>query len=308
MSPQEIISQRLANQQLSQHKFTKPEDLVAWMGAVQAQDFQAGLWAIGMRLKGAGIGDVQKAIIERKIVRTWPMRGTLHFVPAKDARWMLELLTPRVMRGYARRHQQLGISESMLKRSRDVLTKALRDGKQLTRPQIYEIFKKEKIPTQESRGLHILGRLAHDRLIIFGPHQGIQPTFVLFDEWIPKGRDLKGDQALYKLAKRYFQSHAPATVYDFAWWSGLAVTDARRAMASVTNNKLPITNYKSEAFLLPPWDEYLVAYKDRSAAIDAKHRPKAFGPGNGIFSPVVVINGKVEGTWNRKMEMKFLGN
>ncbi len=307
MTSEEITAIRLEYQQISQQKFSKPEDVVTWMGAVQSQDFQGGLWGIGLRTKGAIAADVLKAIESGKIVRTWPMRGTLHFIAAQDARWMLELMTPRIKRSYARRHEQLRITSGMLERSRTILTKALTGGNKLTRPQIYELFEQEKIPTEESRGLHILGRLAHDRLIIFGPHAGKQATFVLFDEWIPKGNDLKGDEALTEIAKRYFQSHGPATDYDFAWWTGLTLGDARKAMelSGYKPSKGEKASATTRAYLLPPFDEYIVAYKDRTAIME-QHHGKLLNPGaNGMLSPTIIIDGRVVGTWKRSGETQL---
>ncbi len=310
MTQTEIIAQRLYNQQISRQQFSKPEEVVSWMGAVQSQDWQGGLWGIGLRMKNPDFTQILEAINTGKIVRTWPMRGTLHFIAAKDARWMLELLTPRIIANYAWRHEQLGITQDMLVRAGKVITKALRGGKRLTRPQIYELFEREKIPAKESKGLHILGRLAHDRLIIFGPREGKQATFVLFDEWIPKGESPSREEALREIAKRYFQSHGPATVYDFAWWTGLTMKDARKGYEMMKVSATERERGSTEAsgpnvYLLPPFDEYIVAYKDRSAIME-EHHGKLINPGaNGMLAPTIIIDGRVVGTWNRKMEMKF---
>ena len=191
---------------------------------------------------------------------------------------------------------------------------ALEGGTRLTRPAIYQRLEAARIATKDSRGLHILFRLAHDGLICFGAHEGKQPTFALLDEWLPPARALDRDEALAELARRYFTSHGPATVKDFGWWSGLDAADARAglemAKRSLRQESIegqvywlsPSTSsarIKSPAaWLLPPFDEYTVAYQDRSAVLPAKHAARAR---NGIFGPIVVIDGQVVGTWTRQL-------
>jgi hypothetical protein len=160
--------------------------------------------------------------------------------------------------------------------------------------------------------LHILGLLAQEGVICFGPRIGKQQSFVLLDEWIPDSRNIKGDEALAELANRYFISHGPASLQDFVWWSGLTVSDAKKGLESVKNsfveekfnnqsfwmNAQTSFNTTPSTFLLPAYDEYLVAYRDRSAALEPIHT-KTVLTNNGIFNPSLVINGKVEGTWKR---------
>ncbi|HVF66173.1 MAG TPA: crosslink repair DNA glycosylase YcaQ family protein, partial [Pyrinomonadaceae bacterium] len=132
-----VAAERLANQHLSRQVFEKPSDVVRHLGAVQAQDYLASLWAVGLRTKGATEADVERALADRSVVRTWPMRGTLHFVPAADARWMLGLLTPRVVARSAARYRQLELDERTFARCGEVFVRALRGGKSLTRAATY---------------------------------------------------------------------------------------------------------------------------------------------------------------------------
>jgi hypothetical protein len=310
-----IARQRLVNQQIAKPTFAHPSQVVQWLGAVQAQDYLGALWAVGLRLPGATEPAIEQALAEKTIVRTWPMRGTIHFVAPADARWMLELLTPRVVQGAKSRLAQLGLDEAIIAASAKVLAKALQGGRQLTRSALYEHLEQANIATKDSRGLHILGRLAHDRLLCFGARAGKQPTFALLDEWVPQAKSLPRDEALARLAQRYFTSHGPATLQDFVWWAGLNLTEARAGIQAVgselgretiggqeyyyAQEQPAAPPATSEAFLLPPFDEYLVAYRDRSASLDAEHQPRVVPGGNGIFNPIVVTDGRVTGLWKR---------
>src|SRR5438552_16716863 len=229
MSGVNIARLRLRNQQIAQHDFRTPAKLVSHLGAVQAQDYAGGKWAIGLRLPNASEADIEAAIAERVIVRTWPIRGTLHFVPAADVRWMLALMASRVVAGNAGRYRQLDLDERTFDVAKDVLVKALSGGKELTRQAIYRLLEEAGIglegggplDTGQIRGLHILAYHAQTGLIRYGRHQGKQPAFALLDEWVPRTRTLARDEALGELAKRYFTSPGPATVQALAWWSSL---------------------------------------------------------------------------------------
>lgn len=180
------------------------------------------VWAVGLRTRNASENEIEQAIANRSIVRTWPMRGTLHFVAADDVRWMLALLTPRVIAGSASRWKQLELDEATFARSRKTIVRALQGGKQLEREEMYQVLESARISTAGQRGIHILGRLAQEGAICFGARAGKQHTFVLLDEWVPNSKRMERDAALAELAQRYFTSHGPATLQDFVWWSGLA--------------------------------------------------------------------------------------
>jgi hypothetical protein len=288
---------------------------VRWLGAVQAQDYLGSLWAIGLRTRAATEKVVERAIAERAIVRTWPMRGTLHFVAAEDARWMLELMTPRVVAASAGRLQrEYGLDEKAFGRSGEVVTRALEGGRRLTRDALYRTLESGRISTAAGRGLHITWRMAQDGLICFGPREGKQQTFVLLDEWVPGAKRMARDEALAELARRYFTSHGPATVHDFAWWSGLLLSDAADGLAMAsgalvsfdladrkywTAPSAPPGGSSSRAFLLPAFDEYTVAYRDRAAVLDPVHARHAEGVE--VLRPAMVVNGRVVGTWARTL-------
>lgn len=308
---------RLHNQYLVNRQFPDPAAAVAHFGAVQAQDYRGSLWALGLRTRDAVEATIEQAIADRTILRTWPLRGTIHFVAPADARWMLDLSAARVIKGSAGRWRQLALDEATFAQSREAVIGALEGGRRLERHALYATLEAAGISTEGQRGIHILGRLALEALICIGPREGNQPTFVLLDEWIPPGRALSRDEALAELARRYFVSHGPATPADFLWWSGLAPAEVRAGMAMVRaelhqdtiggrelwfEEPPYVPQVKSPvAHLLPVYDEYAVAYKDRSDFLSAEFaaRPDA---GNGIFRPPILIDGQIVGTWTRKLK------
>jgi Winged helix DNA-binding domain len=269
-------------------------------------------------LPNATEADVERALAARTIVRTWPMRGTLHFVAAADVRWILELLTPRIVAGSAGRNKQLELDDAVFARSRDAFINALQGGRQLSRQAMYAVLEAAQISTAGQRGLHILWRLAQDQLICFGARAGKQQTFALLDEWVPAARSLERDEALAELAERYFTGHGPATLEDFVWWSGLKIADARAGLAMAASRlaqdivdtrvywmaqDVPaVRSVSPNAFLLPGFDEFLLGYRDRSAALDPRDAQKVHPGGNGMFSPTIVLYGRVAGTWKRTLK------
>jgi winged helix DNA-binding protein len=309
---------RLTSQHIGRPTFDAPADVVRWLGAVQAQDFLGALWAIGLRTTGATEASVEAAIERREIVRTWPMRGTLHFVAAEDARWMTRLLTPRVIAGARSRYRQLELDDTVFTRSAGAAERALVGGRRLRRDALYDVWNDAGIATDGSRGLHLLSYLAQTGVLCFGHREGKQHTLALLEEWLPAARDLERDEALGELARRYFTSHGPATVHDFAWWSGLTIADARvgldGAHTALVSERVgdrtfwlassgPSRGPTAAAYLLPAWDEFTVAYRDRTDILDPAFAVRV-NAGGGVLQPVIVRRGQVVGTWQRTIEKR----
>ena len=315
----DIARQRLVSQCLAGTAFTSPADVVHWLGAVQSQDYLGALWAIGLRVRDATEGAIEQAVEAREIVRTWPMRGTLHFVASGDVRWMLSLLAPGMCARSSARHRQLELTETVFAHAKDLIAQALEGGKQWTRPEIYHVLEEGGIATAGQRGNHILGHLAQSALICFGRRRGRQHTFTLLDEWIPPTSARSRDEALAELAGRYFRGHGPATLHDFAWWSGLTVRDAKIAVGLAETRLVRVvvdgTAYwlsdathggktiASTVHLLPAFDQYTVGYKNRSAILSPVHTRRV-NAGGGMLNPVIVIDGSVIGTWKRSFKKK----
>ncbi len=319
MTPTDIARLRLISQGIVNPRHSTPEAVVAHLGAIQAQDYQGALWSIGLRIPGSTRTDVERAIADRTIIRTWPMRGTLHFVPAVDARWMLELLAARVIKSSAGRHRQLALDEAAFTRSRAILTKALERDAVLTRPAIFATLDAGGISPTGQRGIHILQQLCMERMLCYGPHAEKHPTFVLFDEWIRNSRQLDREAALATVATRFFASHGPATMRDFVGWTGLTVADAKLgvylAQSSLERMLTPEGEYwmanerspeshEPRAHLLPGFDEFMLGYKDRSAALAPKFANRIVPGANGVFLSTLVLDGQVCGTWRRAARAK----
>ncbi|MEZ4614778.1 MAG: winged helix DNA-binding domain-containing protein [Caldilineaceae bacterium] len=313
---------RLANQRLIDRPFTEPAEVVAWLGAMQAQDYLGALWSIGLRMTPTPQPPtealIEQAITDRTIIRTWPMRGTLHFVAAADVRWLLQLLTPRQIKQAAGRYRQLELADRDFGQSQAVFARVLQGGSELTRDELLHALEEAGIATTGQRGYHMLGRAAQDGLICFGARSGKQQTFVLLDEWVPPTPPRDRDEALAELARRYFTSHGPATVHDLARWAGLTVTDARRGLAAIQGElqgetvdgqeywlppTLPAaTSQAAPLYLLPGFDEFVLGYGDRGAILDPAYADRICPGGNGVFSPTVVIDGQIRGTWKRHLK------
>jgi len=310
-----ITQLRLQNQHLASPVFTNPADIVQYMGAIQAQDYGAAAWAVAQRLKDTTHATIDQALSDGDIIRIHVMRPTWHFVSPQDVRWMLELTAPRVQAIAAFRHRQLKLDNNVFMQSEKALVKALSGNKQLMRAELAEALQQAGIATDEQRFIHIMMELELRLLICSGGRQGKQFTYALLDERVPKSKTLTRHEALAALAGRYFSSHGPATLQDYAWWSGLTVTDAKASLEMVKDklnsqtvegntywfaDQPGIPSAKSNTvFLLPNYDEYTVSYKDRSAVIATSNINKA-DPRGTIFNNTIIINGQIVGTWKRE--------
>lgn len=295
-----------------------PEEVVRNLGAVQAQDYHQAVWGIGLRTQSAKISDVEQALNDRKIVLTWPMRGTIFFVPAEDAKWMLKLTASRFQTHDKKKQAELELDEGTLYRCSTIIGDALSGCTPLSRPRLMELLEEAGISTKNGRGYYILGYLGRTGMICFGPHEGKQQSFALLDEWVTNSRELTLEELLAELALRYFTGHGPATIQDFAWWVGLTLTEAKRGFEEVKSNlRLDFVNgteYWSSvnapavsadsgpAVLLPGFDEYYLGYKDRSAIIETEHDAKIVPHRNGVFQPMMVTGGEVVGVWKREIK------
>ena len=313
-----LTALRMGAQRIGASEFTTPLDTVRWMLALQGQDFAGVRWSVGLRHADATDDGVAAALDAGEIVRSWPLRGTLHLVAAEDLGWMLRLTAPRMMVSAARRRASLGIAEADMQRARVAASDALAGRRVLTRDALLATIDAAGVSTGGQRGYHLLWYLAQTGTLVLGPTEGRQQTFALLDEWVPNPRRLEGDEALGELALRYFRSHGPATDRDLARWAGLTLGDVRRGLATcggrLTTLELGGTTYHlasetltlatppTRACLLPGFDEYLLGYRDRTAALAPEHSEAIVPGGNGMFKPTMVVDGEVVGTWGRRLK------
>ncbi|MDP8960634.1 MAG: winged helix DNA-binding domain-containing protein [Actinomycetota bacterium] len=313
----EVAVLRLVAQRLADPGFTSAAEAVRWLTAVQAQDYHGALTSVALRTTDRSRAGVEAALDAGEVVRSWPMRGTLHFVAAEDLRWMLELMTPRVLSAAASRRRQLSLDAGALERARHIAGEALAGGRRLSRAELFSVWDADGLSTAGQRGYHMLWHLAQTGLLCFGPVRDREQLVVLVEEWITDSRHPGRNQALGELAWRYFASHGPASLKDFMRWTKLVAADARSGLALAKPRLArveveggehfmhPETPELLEAcraaaagvFLLPGFDEFILGYEDRTAVVAAEFASLLVPGANGMFRPVVVIDGRVVGTW-----------
>jgi hypothetical protein len=313
----EIAARRLRSQRLFDSSFKTPVEAVRWLLALQAQDYPGAKWSLGLRVPGCSAATVEQAITEQAIRRSWLLRGTLHFVTAEDLPWLLALVAPRLIAGSARRYRELELDEATLHKSNDLIADALQKSGPLERNALLGVLQQNRITTAGQRGIHMLQRASLDGLTYQGGMRANQPIFMPLEA--AQTPLLGREEALAMLARRYFASRSPASLADFIWWSGVSAVEARKAMDSIRSELIEVTldgwtgwqaipaplkaDLSSSVYLLPGFDEYLLAYKDRSASLDDPLY-KRQTPTNGMLPATILIHGKVAGTWKRILGRK----
>lgn len=307
-----VLSARLGAQLLGDHDRRTPAAVVEWMGAIQAQDLGAARWAVGVRLPGSTDAEVASAISTGTVLRTHVFRWTWQLVVPADLRWMLELVRPRTLPAQARRERALGLDARVLRRSRRVLERALSPGRHLTRAELMEAFARGGLAVDGVRLSHLLGRAELEGLVCSGELRGRTPTWALLDTRVPPGRALRADEALREVALRHARGRGPVTAADLAWWAGITLRDARAGLeagrpALVSERAGGAEHWRAAegprparpgGVLLPAFDEYLVGYRDRRAALAEEHA-RRLTEGGGMLAPCLVVNGRVVGLWRR---------
>lgn len=324
MTTTDILRARLINQQIAGTTFNKPQEIVAWLGAMQSQEFAMAKWAIGLRLPGIADADVEKAFNDGAILRTHLLRPTWHFVTPHDIRWMLMLTAPRVHAVNSYWYRKFELDNAIFKRSKEIIIKSLEGKKQLTRNLIKENLAKAKIFADGPRLSYLMMHAELEGIICSGARKGKQFTYALLEERVPATIKSDYETALAELTIRYITSRGPATAHDFAWWSGLTIKQVNDGLAMVKSrlineiidgfqfwftpgiliNKkfaLPITKLQG-TFLLPDYDEYGISYKNRSALSSGKIINKENQVANSTYNHWVVIDGRIEGNWHRKIK------
>ncbi len=310
----EIARRRLANQHLLGAPFQTAHAVVDALGAVQAQDYNGAKWALGARMTNAREDALEQAFNAGEILRTHVLRPTWHFVTPADIRWMLELTAPRVHAFNAFLYRRMELDDAIFSRSNAALEKILRGGKHKTRAEVGAALTQNGIPVGESIRLGLLMMRAElDGIVCSGARKGKQFTYALLEERAPRAKKLKRDEALFELTRRYFATRGPATAHDFAWWSGLTVTDAKNGIASARSllasetfgaqqywfsNATPARkNVSPRANLLPNYDEYFIGFKDRTALRERVFAHPASELNRALSSHIVFVNGQIVGGW-----------
>lgn len=313
----DLISFRSLTQGLTHQTFKTAEEAVSYMGCVQAQEYSNAKWGLALRTINPSDVKIEDAFKKGMILRSHLLRPTWHFVTPKDIRWILKLCAARLQALNAYHYRLFELDAKVFKRTHAILEKELY-GKQLARDEIKACFQKAGIATNEQRFIHLMYEAELSGIVCSGARKGKQFTYALLDERVPAAAAISREEAIEKLCRIYFRSHGPATAADYAWWSGMTMKDALKGISGIRKELNNITIDKKEYFfsgsfpkkiaappvlLLPAYDEYTVAYKDRSAMLDAAYIKRT---GNGIFKPVVLFNGRIAGTWKRSIKKETL--
>jgi hypothetical protein len=313
----DIALLRLVAQRLVGPGHTSAAAAVRWLTAAQAQDHGGAVTSVALRTALGTRAAVEAAFDAGEVVKSWPLRGTLHLVAAEDLPWILTLATPRVIAKAAARRAELAIDEKTIGYAHELTREALSGGRAVRRDELVAAWDKGDVTSAGQRGYHIMRHLAMTGVVCFGPVRGGDQLVVLVDEWIPRPRRLEREEALGELALRYFRGHGPATVKDYTRWAGLTAGEvkaglavARPELAAIQADGVeylmdpatpdlltPHRKAAREVLLLPGFDEYMLGYADRSAALPAEHAERIVPGGNGVFQPTVVSAGQVVGTW-----------
>jgi hypothetical protein len=325
----DITRRRLVSQGLTGALGGGPAAAVERMLALQAQDLRWAKWAVAVRSPGSTSAEVDSLIDSGRIVRSWPMRGTLHLVPARELGWLLELSTPRLWAGAATRRRELGLDEATIERARMIAISALTGGRELSRAAFLAVLGQHGIDVAGQRGYHLIWHLAQSGTLCWGRQLDAQQMLVLLDEWVPDRRRLARDEALGEFLLRYLTGHGPAPLTDFAWWGQLTMADATRALAVAgpqltwvevdgVRHLLPQASDvgplgraapgrgRDAVLALPGFDEHLLGYRDRSFAVEPENLSRVVPGKNGIFLPLLVRGGRVLGTWRRHWQPKLV--
>lgn len=314
----DIRQLRLQNQHLSKSKFRSAVEVVQSLVAMQAQDYHGAKWGIGLRLPESTDNAVEKAINDGEILRLHVMRPTWHFVTAKDIRWLVNLTAPRVNVACRSYYRKLELDDSLFKKTNKVLVKALKGGKNLTRDELKRSIEQAGIePGNSIRFAFIMFRAELDLVICSGAMRGNKFTYALVDERVPEFGALDRDEGLEELALRYFTTRGPATLADYVWWSGLTTTEAKRGIEiagqklhsesvegktywlSAGSSRVPRTDRR--AYLLPTYDEFLIAYTDRRASM-----LPGFNQKDAVFNATLLIDGQIVGSWKKLVKKNLV--
>ncbi len=317
MNLSELSRLRLLRQQVETSSSGSVRELMGRMGAMQAQDYAMSKWAVGCRVPGSKIEEVESALNSGEILRTHLLRPTWHLVSSNDIHWLLELTAPRIKSQLKTRNRQLELSAEILNKSNDLIVNSLEGGKSFNRDELVSLFENAGIKTDLNRASHLLMHAEMEGILCSGPEKNRKITYALLSERVSHKPGFNREEALQKLATVYFTSRGPASLRDFAWWSGLTGRDAAAAlqMAKPKLTSLAFgtetywfsgtipenTKQSDQVFLLPAFDEFLLSYTDRKASVPALNFRKAVYS-NGIFRPLIILGGQVVGIWKRNLK------
>jgi hypothetical protein len=318
MAPPETVLQRMYQQRLTHNPWAAPDEVVSWLGAVQAQEYVGASWALGMRMQHATVSLIDQAFDSGSILRTHVLRPTWHFVTPADIRWMQDLTAPRVRAASAYVQRQQLLDAALFNRTNEIIARALQGGRHLTRDEIGAALADAGISAENLRLGLIVMEAEIDAVICSGARRDKQFTYALLEERAPQAKRMPRAEALAKLALRYFTSRGPATARDFAWWSGLTLTDCNAGLEMISAQLdrreidglvhwfpvgMPdVPEPVQAAFLLSTYDELFVGY----ASFNKSRLGGRSASQSRIYDSTIVIDGRVAGSWRRTFKKEVV--
>lgn len=309
-----LVSQRLLSQQLICPQFATPKEVVSWMGAVQAQDHKGMRWAVAMRTKKPSLKAFQKAFNAGEIVRFHLMRGTWQLVAADDYWPFIQLCAPKaiaVTKGWMASNR-ISIPDEELYRIREILCRIVADKRSATKEDIFQGLAERDIRMDDHRLSYHIRMAEFAGVLCSGDLLPLRASYALSVDKLPWPAPMDRDEALLLFTRKYFRHSQPATLEDFAWWSGLNQSDCKRGIALLgdwlhaekwrgrefylTEDARTRGFQKGRCILLPPYDEYLISYKSRDVVLPLEHRHHAHDQ-SGTFWPIVLLDGQAAGNW-----------
>lgn len=320
MTQHDIATSRLLSQQINEPHLTSAPEMVSYFGAIQGQEYAQTKWSLGLRMPHLKDSDIEKELDEGRILRTHLLRPTWHFVAPEDIRWMLRLTAPRVDAINRYMYRKMELDNATFNRCNDILIRALEGGKHLTREALSEEFLKNNIEAESVRLVCIMMNAELEGLICSGARQGNQFTYALLDERAAPAKEMHRDEALAELTRRYFLSRGPATVKDFATWSGLTLTDCKKGIEMTRDdwqeekiesevyyfspNAIPKKPQFDQMHLTPIYDEMIMGYKNREALQQLRNSVQ---PAKRLrFDNTILFDGQIIGSWRRKIKSKHI--
>ncbi|MCC6462465.1 MAG: AlkZ family DNA glycosylase [Saprospiraceae bacterium] len=315
-----VTRQRLLHQQLCGSGLRSAHELVRWFGAVQGQEYGPTKWGLGLRLPHLNEPDIEQELSAGRLLRTHLLRPTWHLVAAEDIRWLLQLTAPRVQQINAHMYRKLNLDAALFQQCNQIIGKRLEGNRHCTREELADALRCEGLVFDGQAMVCVMMQAELEGLVCSGARCGLQFTYALLEERVPAAPEKSREEALQELSRRYFLSRGPATAYDFATWSGLTITDCKKAIAAWQPDLLrerigeadffhfaetaPATQPAETLLLLPIYDEFIMGYKDKSHILEFNGgiRPAA----DLRYTNMIVFDGQIIGSWRRDIRAKAI--
>ena len=319
------VAIRLLNQQLIAQQFSKPAEVVRYMGAMQAQEYRMMRWAVALRTQKPSHKAFKQAFDEGQIIRLHLMRGTWQLVSAEDYWSMIDLFAPKaiaVTKGWMSSNK-ISIPDDELIRVRNILIQTVADKRSVTKEDFVMALTERNLQMDDHRLSYHIRMAELSGILCSGDLLPMKATYALAVDKVKLSVKMERDEVLAHFTRKYFQSRQPATLEDFVWWSGLNINDCRKGIA-LLGDYIHVERYRGREFyltddcrtrgfrkgtflLIPPYDEYLIAYKSRDIVLPQEYRHRAHN-NSGIFQPVIAYDGTICGNWSpykEECQMEF---